>query len=201
MARITGKNAKIRGELSRTSVTSYQVMTDSGDHKTYSYNSYWNPNLPPSITKNTVAVDRNLYTVNYINGTITFTSANDPADVLRIKDIEYSTMQDVGDMFNWTIDAKLDVIPVTAFQDQFREQLSGFRNWAGTAEGYHVSGFWFSAFNLAKPFYLEFYPDAGALERFVGAAFVDLGTKVTFDAAVTESLTFNGTGELARKTS
>lgn len=72
------------------------------------------------------------------------------------------------------------------------------------AQGYHVSSYWFDAFNGtggARPeFYVVFYPDGGALERFVGCGTIDFTIDVKKDAAVTEKMTVNGTGALARLT-
>lgn len=200
MARITGKNGKLRGELSRTTVSTPQAMTNTGDNQNYTFQSFWNPNLPPRIFKNAVEVARTAYTVDFIAGKVTFITPNLVTDAITVNDIEYSTLQNVGDIFNWTLDAKIDVMAATAFQDQFREQLSGFRNWNATAEAYHLSGFWFDAFSLAKPFYVELFPDANSLERWVGAAFVDFSKKVAFDSPVTETITLNGTGALQRLT-
>lgn len=201
MARITGKNGKIRGVLSRTTVSIDTAMTNAGDNLNYTLppNTRWNPNLFPVIKKNTVLVPASSYTVDYVNGKITFAVANLITDTITINGIEYMTMQDVGDIFNWSLDAKVDTVDATAFQDSFHTKLSSFRGWNATAEGYHVNGYWFSAFS-GNEFYVEFYPDAAATERWVGAAFISFGEKVKFDAAVTEHMAIDGTGALVRLT-
>lgn len=211
MARLTGKNAAIYGVLARTTVSVAATMTNSGDNLTYSYptNIYWNPNLPPAITKQSLgagpfnAVSAALYTVNYINGTITFLTANNVLDVIKINGIEYMTLQAVGNMFDWSLDLKINTVDATAFQDQFATKLSSIRSWSATATGYHVSSFWYDAFASTPQaeFYVVFYPDVAATERFVGAATIDVMTDVKKDAAVTEKMTVNGTGALSRLTS
>lgn len=209
MARLTGKNAAIYGVLARTVVSVAATMTNSGDNLTYSYstNKYWNPNLPPAITKQSLgvgpfnAVSAALYTVDYVNGTITFLTANNVADVIKINSIEYMTLQLVGNMFDWTLDLKINTVDATAFQDQFAQKLSAIRSWQATASGYHVSGYWFDAFNGSQPeFYMAFYPDGSALERFVGAGTIDMMLDVKKDAAITEKMTVMGTGALVRLT-
>lgn len=200
MSRITGKNGKLRGVLARTTVSVDTAMVDSGDHKTYSYQSRWNPNKSPVIKKNAVLVSTSAYTVDYVNGTITFAVANLIGDAITVNGIEWMSMQDVGDLFNWTLTAKVTTVDTTAFQDAFKEKRSSFREWSATAESYHVSGYWFDAFS-GNEFYIELYPDANALERWVGAVHVDDAPKVKMDAAVTESLNFTGTGALVRLTS
>lgn len=213
MARITGKNAAIFSVLAKTTVSSPQTMTDSGDHQNYTLppNLYWNPNLPPAITKQTGGVgpfnpvSASAYTVDFVNGKITFTVANGATDVIQITGIEYSTLQQVGNMFDWTLDMKIAMADATAFQDQFESKLSTHRGWTATASGYHVSGFWFDLFNGTGPataeVYVVFYPDGAALERFVGAGFIDMMLDVKKDAAVTEKMTINGTGAIAHLTS
>jgi len=201
MARITGKNAKIKGELSHTSVATDTVMLDSGDHITYSFQSYWYEQTTPLRVKVNGAIQAsNTYTVSWYDGKIIFNSAKNPTDVVQVCFFDYSTLADIGDMFNWVIDAKLDVIPVTAFQDQFRVQLSGFRNWTASAEGYHVSAFWFHTFNIARLFYFEFYPDTSGAEKFIGAGFVDFGVNCAFDSVVKSPVSINGSGGLYRTT-
>lgn len=211
MARITGKNAGIYGVLARTTVSVAATMTNSGDNLTYSYstNKYWNPNLPPTITKQSLgvgpfnAVSAALYTVDYVNGTITFLSANNVADVVQINSIEYMTLQSVGNMFDWTLDLKINTVDATAFQDQFATKLSSIRSWTATASGYHVSSYWYDAFASTPQaeFYVVFYPDVSATERFVGAATINFALDVKKDAAVTEKLAVEGTGALTRLTS
>lgn len=210
MARISGKNAKIRGVLARTVISVAETMTDGGAQTLYTLTGkpYWNPNRPPSITKQSLGVgpfnpvDASAYTVDYINGTVTFLVANNVADVIKVNGIEWMTLQDIGDMFDWTLDLKIDTVDATAFNDQFAQKLSSFRGWSATAQGYHVSGFWFDAFyDDPAEFYVVFYPDGAATERFVGAGFIDNAISVKKDAAVTDSLTINGTGALARLTS
>lgn len=223
MARISGKNAGIYAVASRTTLAVATAMTDAGAHTVYSLvisastKKYWNPNLPPAITLQLHGsgsfnpVSAALYTVDYINGTITFLVANNADDVIKINGIEYFTLQSIGDMFDWTLDFKLGTTDATAFQDQFATKLSNIRSWGGTASGYHVSSFWFDLFLGVSPsddttpvnpeVYIVFYPDVGATERFVGAATIDFNLDVKKDVAVTEKMTINGTGAVARLTS
>lgn len=226
MARITGKNAAIYGVLARTTVSVAVAMTDGGAHTVYtlvitaSTKKYWNPNLPPAITKQVHGtgsfnpVSAALYTVDYINGTVTFLAANNADDVVKINGIEYMTLQAIGDMFNWTLDLKIGIVDATAFGDAYASKLASIRSWTGGASGYHVSAYWYDAFAgllgsdgttvVAPEFYVVFYTDIGAgvtSERFVGAATIDFALDVKKDAAVTEKLMINGTGALLLLTS
>lgn len=201
MARITGKNAKLKVESARTVVSVDTAMVDSGDHQHYTYQSYWDPTLFPVIKKNTVVVDPSLYAVDYINGKVTFATPNLLADAITVNKIEWVTTSDAADLYNWTVDAKIDMNDATGFQDQFHTKLSSFRGWVGTAESYHRNDLWFPFFTSAKPAYIEFWTDAGGLERFVGAAFVDMAEKVPMAGVVSEGVTFSGTGALVRLSS
>lgn len=219
MARITGKNATIYGVLARTTVSVAAAMTDGGAHTVYTYVTaattrlYWNPNLPPAITKQTHgsgafnSVSPALYTVDYINGTVTFLSANNSDDVVKINGIEWMTLQAITDMFDWTLDLKIGTVDATAFGDTFETKLSAHRGWSASAQGYHTSGFWFDQFagtgGYLPEVYVVFYLDIGAgatSERFVGAGTVDTSLDVKRDAAVTDKITVNGTGAIARLT-
>jgi len=200
--RITGKNGKILSESSRTTVTTAQVLTDSGDHKTYNFpagHQFLDPTQPPTITVNdanpTVA-----FTVDFIMGSVTFASALQVADVVKANNYTYSTLVEIGSMYNWAVDTKIDIVDVTAFQDVWHQKLSTFKGWTGSAEGYYVSAFWFNLFTPAKNVYVALYPEASSTERWVGAAFVDWGIKVAKDAAVTQTIRFEGNHELRRLT-
>lgn len=216
MARVSGKNASLYGVLARTTVSVAAVMTDGGVHTIYTLvvvtpQKYWNPNKPPVITKQTGGsgpfnpVSAALYTVDYILGTVTFLTPNGASDVIKINGIEYITLQQIGDMFNWSIDLKIGIVDATAFMDEFATKLSGIRSWTATAMGYHVSSFWWDAF-ISTPnaeFYVAFYIDGASptSERFVGAGTIDVSVNVVKDAAVDDKMTINGTGAIARLTS
>lgn len=212
MARITGKNAAIYSVLARTTIAVAETMTNLGDNLTYTLTGkpYWNPNNPPEITKQDLgagpfnSVSAVLYTVDYVNGKITFLTANNVADVVRVNGVEWMTLQQIGDMFDWSLDLKLGTADVTAFQDTFAQKLSQIREWSAQASGYHVSGFWFDQFNATNPeVYVVFYPDIGAGvtgERYIGAGTIDLSIAVAKDAPVTDKMTIMGTGQLVRAT-
>ncbi len=190
-------------------------MTDAGAHTVYSLvvtstRKYWNPNLPPVITKQThgtgsfVVQSPNLYTVDYVAGTVTFLAANNSDDVVKINGIEYMTLSEVGDLFAWTLDMKIGTVDVTAFKDTFAQKLSEIRSWTATISGYHVSSFWWDAFSddTYPEFYVALYLNGASAtsERWVGAGFIDFGVGVTKDTAVMDKITVNGTGAIAHLT-
>jgi hypothetical protein len=212
MARITGKNAGIYGVLAKTTISVAETMTDDGAHTVYTLTGkpYWNPNIPPVITKQVhgagpfTVVSAALYTVDYISGKVTFLSANNADDVVKVNSIEYVTLQSIGDMFNWSLDLKLNTTDATAFQDTFATKLSAIRSWTASAQGYHVSSYWWDLFagtgGATPEVYIVFYPDVAGSERFIGAGTVDAAFDVKKDSAVTEKITFNGTGAISRLT-
>ena len=216
MARITGKNGTGYAVATRTVVSVAAAMTDGGAHTVYtlvvsSAQKYWNPNLPPVITKQTggvglfVVQSPNLYTVDYVAGTVTFLSALGATDVVKINGIEYATLAEVGDLFAWSLDLKIGTVDVTAFKDTFAKKLSEIRGWTATISGYHVSSFWWDAYidDTYPEFYVALYldGDSATSERFVGAGFIDFGVGVAKDAAVTDKITVNGTDAIAHLTS
>lgn len=202
--RRTGKQGKILGVLTRTTLAVDTTMTTVSPFVDYTLTAptrqLWNPNKPPTIKKNTVLVDPVNYTVDYINGKVTFLVANLVTDIIAVNLIEHMTVQEVGDLFNWTLDVKFDLADVTAFQDTFHQRLAMFRDWSGTAESHQTSGFWYSAFRDVAEFYVELFPDTGSNEHWIGAAFVDWGLKVPHAGVVDETLKFTGTGNLERVT-
>lgn len=201
MSRITGKNGKIMAEATRTAVTVDTTMVDSGDHQTYSYHSLWDSSRPPTIKVNGSVVHPSLYTVNFINGTVTFATPNLISDTVTVNNIEWVTVANVADIYNWTAEAKIDLVDATAFQDQYKFKLSSFRGWTAMAEAYHRSDFWFPLWSAAKPCYIKLYPDAGGTEYFIGNGFVDFAEKAPSTGAVADSVKIEGTGALERRTS
>lgn len=206
MARITGKNAKIQAEATRTSISVAVALTDGGAHTVYTYTGHplWDPATPPVITKQThgsgsfVVQDPSLYTVDYIAGTVTFLVALNSDDVVKANTFDYVTVADVADVFDWAIDAKIDTVDVTAFQDTYHTKLSAFRGWSATAASYHRSDFWFPLWTASKPCYVKFFPDGGGSEYFIGAGFVDFGEKAPMAGAVADSVKIEGIGAFQR---
>ncbi len=188
-------NGEIFGGKESGAINVYSL--DSLTEYEYS-NPRWNPNIYLVVRINSVEVLRTDYSVDYIRGRIIFNSPNLPSDVIDANNFEYMTMQDVADLFNWTIDLKLDTVDTTAFQEVYRTNLSTFKGWTAVAEGYKVSGYWFQQFQDAKEFYFEFFTDADQAEYFVGAGLPSWSMKTPFDAVVTEMVSVVGTGHLEK---
>ena len=209
MARITGKNAQILAEATRTSVAVAVALTDVGAHTVYIYTGhpFWDPSTPPVITKQThgsggfVVQDPSLYTVDYIAGTVTFAVALNNNDVVDANTFDYVTVAAVADMYDWSVDAKIDTVDVTAFTDAYHTKLSAFRGWTAAAASYHRSDFWYPLFVAGKPCYCKFYPDAATVEYFIGAGYVDFSEKAPMAGAVADAVKIEGTGALSRLTS
>lgn len=116
----------------------------------------------------------------------------------------------IASIDDWTIDAKIPVADATAMGDQFHVKLSLIREWSatmklkwepGVASNFAVFG---SAFALATTdggnqsgkVTLDFYPDAGATEKFSGDAFIDFALKAPVGGVVESDCKAVGTGAL-----
>lgn len=203
MARLTGKTGAVYGVTSRTTVSVAVGMTDGGAHTLYTLTGhpYWDSNITPTILVNGVA-PAVAYTVDYIDGTVTFASALLITDVVTVNNIVYSALVKVGDLFGWALDVKMDKVDATAFEDVWHTFLSVFLGWNVTIDGYKVNGYWYAAVVAANNFYIRLYPDVNAspTEYFVGNGYLSEGIKLVHNAAVTEAITLAGTGEMKRKT-
>ena len=198
MARITGKNGKILAETSRTTVAGPTTLTDAGAHIVYTFPAltiYIDPTKPPTILVNGAA-PAVAYTIDYILGSVTFASALAPGDVVTALAYVYSAVVEIGDLFNWAVDTKVDIVDSTGFQDTWHQKLATFLGWTGSAEGYYVSSYWYTQFTNKNAMYVVLYPDKNSVYRWVGACFIDWGIKVTKDAPVTSPIKFEGTHEL-----
>ena len=203
MARRTGQTGGVYGVTSRTTVSVAQAMTDGGAHTLYTLTGkpYWDSNITPTILVNGSA-PAVAYTIDYIDGTVTFVTPLLITDAVTVNNIVYSTLIKVGDLYGWAASAKLDTVDVTAFEDVWHTLLSVFLGWTATIEAYHVNGYWFGALVASNNFYVKLYPDVNAspTEYWIGNGYLSEGVKLAHNAAVTEAITLNGTGVLKRKT-
>ena len=108
----------------------------------------------------------------------------------------------VASLTNWSIDAKLDTVDDTAFEDIWHNFLSTFKGWTGTVEGIWEQGgtntaFW-DQLLLTTTAVLDFYPDIGTTEKFTGSAFCDFSIKVAKDGVITFTAAVKGTGAMTR---
>jgi len=198
MARISGKNGKILAVSTRTIISIAETMTDvAGGHIVFILTGkpYWDSNLPPVILVDGFA-PATAFTVQYVAGTITFASSIGAGHTVTVNGIAYSTLIEVGDFFNWTIDAKVDVVDATAFQDVWHVKLSTFLGWVATAERYYLNSYWFTAFGNHLTFYVQFFPVSTSAECWTGNGHIDDALKLVKDAPFTETIKLEGTGEL-----
>lgn len=116
----------------------------------------------------------------------------------------------VASIDNWTLDAKVPTVDLTAMGDQFKEHGSVIREWTASVDGKWESGgantaVW-DAFVAATTdggptsgkITVDLYPDFAQTEKWTGDAFADFNIKVGFDKAVTFSGKLTGTGSLTR---
>jgi hypothetical protein len=198
MPRISGKTGKILAVSTRTVVSIAQTMTDvGGGHIVFILTGkpYWDSNLPPVILVDGTP-SATAYTVQYVAGTITFSGSIGGGHTVTVNGIAYSTLLEVGDFFNWTIDAKVDNVDATAFQDIWKVKLSTFLGWVASAERYYINSYWFTAFGNGIDFYMQFFPQAASAECWTGNGYIDDSMKLTKDAPFTETIKLEGTGEL-----
>ena len=156
---------------------------------------YWDSNVYPVFLVNGSAPTVK-YTVNYTKGTITFASALNPAYPVTVNNFTYSTLTEVGDFKSWKLDAKLDVVDVTGFQDGSHVKLATFKGWTASAEHYFTTGYWFTEFDLGKTFYFVFYYDSASSKYFVGNGLLNLPVDAPHDQAIMEPITLEGTDAL-----
>ena len=109
---------------------------------------------------------------------------------------------EVISMTSWSLDAKLDVVDDTAFQDIWHSKLSTFKGWTATVEGlWESSGgnsaFW-DQFLLGTTATIELFPNKNATEKYSGSAFIDFSIKVVKDGVISFTAKVEGTGALTR---
>ena len=197
--RMTGKSGGVFCESSRISVLVAVTLTDLGAHTIYEYTSHplWDSSKPPVILVNGSA-PAVAYKVDYLSGRVTFATALLDTDVVTANKFDYSVLTKVGDLYGWSLDAKLDTQDATGFEDEWHVLVSGFKSWSASVDGYHVNGYWYTAFDTGKNTYFKFYPDVGSgiTGYFVGNGHFDYGVKVSKDAVITEAMPIKGTSEL-----
>ncbi|MCM8774473.1 MAG: hypothetical protein NC820_07060 [Candidatus Omnitrophica bacterium] len=212
--RRSGKNAKILAQLSTVRIsnppedlvpnTSPEIV-DGVTYPPYSVWSgskeLWVDNPSPVLEGNFADGNTNrVFQIRYELGKVIVTPAGASGDSLTA-DYYYATTMDVGNMFNWKLDIKLENVDVTAFCDGYRQRVATYRDWSGTADGYQTNDYWFKACAQNNFFYVLLYPDKSIDEYWVGRAIVDWGATVPHTGAVTEAIKFTGAGSLSYKQS
>ena len=105
---------------------------------------------------------------------------------------------EVAQIHEWSLDASVDVVDVTAFQDTWHQKLTTFLGFTGTLTGRWTGDatFW-TALVGAVPVTLALYLTAGGTTNWTGSAICNFSISVPFDGAVDFTASFEGTGTLS----
>lgn len=128
-----------------------QELVDSGDHLTYQVakgKRYWDEATVPTIEKQTngageYATITTGFTINYLRGSITFATEQDPDDNFQATGERRDETNFVKVMNLYDGKLKIDgkEIPTTSLEDGgWESSIGGRKNWEYTAQAFYYNG-------------------------------------------------------------
>jgi predicted secreted protein len=190
-------------DLTGTNVAS---ETFDGDDATVEFtlaNEYVMP-YSETVTVSTEQTRNKDYTINYITGKITFTSA--PASGTDNIDVayDYYTISEVGGFFSWTINKNADTLESTSFDSSGeRTYVAGLTDWDGSATKYWASAKTFHDFVGEDDVIISFYVDDVTNNyRYEGYGVLNSkSVDTSVDSLIEESIEIQGSGTLTYRSS
>lgn len=180
-----------------------EAMTDSGDHQTYSITytakQYLDINTPVIIQKQTHGtgswVTVSNYTLKHVGAIVTFASANNNDDLIRIHSAAYYAYSALGQGHTAEAASKIAAIDVTSFNPTGVETyIGGELNGQVKFDRWWLDKLRMASLTARDLVVVSLVMPSGA--RYEGYAFsIDLTTKSDVKSAVGESLTFQITNE------
>lgn len=115
----------------------------------------------------------------------------------------------IASISDWALDLKIPLADATAMGDQFKTNLSLIREWTGSVTGHFdnagaqqaILDSFLDATTDGGPtsgqVALELFPDAAAVEKFAGNAYLDFSLKVAKDKSNEFTAKVTGNGAIA----
>ena len=108
----------------------------------------------------------------------------------------------IASMDDWSLDAKVDTVDITCFEDTWHALAATFMGASGSCSGVYEAGstnidVW-TAFLTAAVVTLKLYPASGVVEYFTCSAFIDFSIKVAANGKITFTGPFKVTGAVSR---
>lgn len=182
-------------------------MTDiSGNRTKYRISNaskrYWDKATPVVVQQSTdggatwSTVPATDYTVAYVGGEVTFTTARPSGAQIRVSGAYYNVTQ-VGGFFEWSLDIERQVEDATTFESNgWSEGLPTLLSASGSASRYWATSNEFFSL-LGQEVILVLYVDKTSNKRYEGYFRITTqSVETAVDSLIEESLDFQLTGEL-----
>lgn len=140
-----------------------EAMTEgSGDNlKIYQINNtgkrLWDPNEAITIAgEGNPTLDKSWMDkgIDWFTGRV---KLNETGLIITTSGKYFSTLIEIGNAYNWTLDLSTDIADVSSFGDRWKKKKALQENWTGTFEKFAIDEYWFDIAKLAKIFLVKFY--------------------------------------------
>lgn len=184
-----GKSAKLYAWDGTSTIHTSEACTEVGATAqiTDTAKRILDPNVAQTFTdtggKNVTEID---YTIGkaYFDGNVTVVTATG-------KHVLAANIDLIGNLFEWTLEASIDVAESTVFGDAWKTFEAGQPKWSGGAEGYILNSTWHDAQATLKAWLVKFYINAS--HHFFGWCHIPgLSRAANINEIVKESITFEG---------
>jgi len=198
MAEIAGKLAALYRQTTDAAIAfTTEATTEDATHLRYQITDdtkrYWDPNTAVHVYADAAEVTTG-FTIEYPGGVIVF--AVDPAAIITLTGA-YLTMEEVGSLYNWSLDPQMDTLETTALGDSAKSFIAGLLGFTGSAEGYWIDNSFYAA--LGDKLALALYVDTtSGSEKWYDCFALITGDNIKVDEVdvVKETIPFQGTGGL-----
>ena len=167
---LKGYSAKVYGidnsvAFSTAFTTEATTEGSNGDAKIYQINEIgkrlWDPNegitLDAGLDTPTLDESWKDRGIDWLTGRV---KLNETGLTLTVSGKHFSTLVEIGEAYNWTLDIAADVVDVSAFGDEWKKKTVTQKSWSGSFEKFAIDDYWFDIAKLGKVFLVKLYTEA-----------------------------------------
>lgn len=201
MSALAGTSADVYITSGVSVAISNLVLTDSGDHTNYTTPALerylddsvvYEVDTSPDGTTWTPAATT-AYTIQYVGGVVTFTSANAAGTQVRLHTGAYVPVSQCGQAHEWTLDPQVALVDTTSFGQTWKQFTPVMKD--ATIK---ISRYWLDSFfltNMGDKLVVALYTDQPNNKRFACFAFLKQDSVKNLLAGVMEEdLSFTASG-------
>lgn len=157
MAVVKGYLAKVYASSPTSTTFTNETMTEV---EPYIYQidnilmQVWDPSVGIAVSEGTLDhswMDRG---VDWFTGRV---KLNETGLTLTVSGGYFSTLIEVGEAYNWSLDIAADIVDISTFGDEWKKKTALQNTWTGSFEKFMLDDYWFDA--LSKFFIVKFYTD------------------------------------------
>ncbi|ATW27947.1 hypothetical protein [Candidatus Formimonas warabiya] len=192
-----GKKALVK--IPGTAVAFTDEATTTSDNKSYQITNttkrVWHKTAAVTVEVNGTVTGEQ-YTLNRLNGTVTFSVANGSRGTVTVTG-QYLPMSAAAEAHEWKLTMEAENLEVTPFQAVYRTKIQGLKGASGSISQWNViDRYYYNALVGGNPLVLELYPQDTLTPLKIWAVLNSDELSAALDAAQDEAVSFESTEDL-----